>query len=139
MSANVKQCRQCNKIFQSFGAEICPECASEQDKAFNVIKNYLYEHQDANVMDIVNETGIDERTVLGFLREGRLAADGAPTILTCEECGVSINSGTRCSRCQRIMESLLGEEKRIKADKNAERKAASARIGKMHMDYRTKW
>ncbi len=137
MSPNIMQCRQCNALFQSFGAEICPACAEKLDKDFTVIKNYLYDNPDANIMEIVRGTGIEEKTVLGFLREGRLAVGGSSGILRCEECGAPINSGRFCGRCQRILEGLFSAANRIKADRDAERNAAAgARPGKMHVDYR---
>lgn len=137
MSSNVMQCKQCKRLFQSFGAEICPSCAEKLDMDFSVIKNYLYDNPDANIIEIVRGTGIEEKTVLGFLREGRLAVGSGAGIQRCEECGAPISSGKYCSRCQRIMESLFSAASRIKADRDAEKNAAAGSgIGKMHMDYR---
>ncbi|MGI6151270.1 MAG: hypothetical protein ACOYIR_04900 [Christensenellales bacterium] len=134
MSANIRQCKQCNALFQSFGANICPICAEKLDREFIQVKHYLYDHPDANIMDIARDTGIEERTILGFLREGRLSVDSNAGIQRCEECGTPISSGRYCNRCQLVVESLLNAASKIKARRSAERNSA-ARTGKMHMDY----
>jgi flagellar operon protein (TIGR03826 family) len=134
MGSKVRQCRQCGKLFQSLGSAICPECAEETDRCFKVVKNYLYDRPDANVFEISNETGVPEKMVLGFLKEGRLSVNASEDLLLCEKCGIPVSAGRFCSKCQSILESALNG-----ACKHEQVKPQETRIsrssGKMHVDY----
>ncbi len=137
MSSNVKQCKQCGGLFQSYGADICQTCAEKMDQSFRIVKNYIYDHPDVNVVEISKETGVAEKMILGFLREGRLSLDAAEGILSCESCGAPISGGRFCSKCQNNLESLLSSAYRPCAKKKEEaRKSTSP--GRMHIDYRSK-
>ena len=133
MSSRVMQCKQCSRIFQSYGPNICPVCAEELDKSFQKVKNYLFEHPQANVIDICNGTDVSEKTVLYFLKEGRLAVDGM-SFLECDRCGEPISKGRFCSRCQAMFEKELDRV----ATKPKQEGALDGRsgLGRMHFDYR---
>ncbi len=108
MSPNVLLCKQCGKLFQSLGSSFCPACVDEMDKAFVVVKEYLYEHDNATLMDIVKDTGISEKMVLSFLKEGRLNIEGVDDFLKCEDCGKPISSGRYCSVCRDRLANAFG-------------------------------
>lgn len=107
MSFEVKQCRQCKKLFQSYGAAVCPECLDKMDNDYRLVKEYLYDNPESNVVEIVKETGVSEKTVLGFLREGRLSIISDDGFLVCMECGKPIYSGKYCESCMKRLESAL--------------------------------
>jgi flagellar operon protein (TIGR03826 family) len=134
MSSNVKQCRQCGRLFQSFGANVCPDCAEELDRCFRIVKNYLYDHPDANIFDTARETGVPEKMVLGFLREGRLSVSGAEGMLECESCGAPISGGRFCLDCQNRLESELGSACKPEQAKKEEARKTSP-LGRMHVNY----
>lgn len=109
MGTNVRQCRECRKLFQSFGSSVCPDCVEETDRRFNTVKDYLYNHPNANVVDIANDTGVAEKIVLNFLREGRLSLNIAEgSMLECEKCRAPISHGRFCAVCQSKLQGLLG-------------------------------
>lgn len=107
MSVKVLSCKICGRLFQSYGIGCCPGCADEMDKAFVKIKEYLYEHENATIVDIVEGTGISEKYVLQFLKEGRLSIEGAEDALRCEDCGRPISSGRYCSDCREKLANVL--------------------------------
>ena len=107
MSTNVKQCRHCRRLFQSFGSNLCPVCAEELDGYFITVKEYLYDHPNADLLETTRETGVPEKIVLGFLREGRLSVSGMSDMLKCEECDAPISSGRFCPDCQNKLEQML--------------------------------
>lgn len=107
MSLKVMSCKICGKLFQSYGAGYCPECADEMDKAFVKIKEFLYEHENATIVDVVEGTGIAEKYVLQFLKEGRLSIEGTEGALRCEDCGRPISSGRYCSNCREKLANVL--------------------------------
>ena len=107
MGSKIIVCRQCGKLFQSLGSGNCPVCVEEMDKAFVLVKEYLYDHQDATVIDVVNDTGVSEKYVLSFLKEGRIDVDSAGEMLSCEDCGRPITSGRFCSKCRDKLANML--------------------------------
>jgi|AGTN01.2.fsa_nt_gi hypothetical protein len=138
MGSNVKQCSQCRKLFQStFGSGVCPECTEEMDRYFNAVKDYLYNHPNANVIDIAKDTGIAEKTVLNFLREGRLSINGAEGVFECDKCGAPITHGRFCSACQSKLEGILGSACRPSAIKS-EDKGKNPSPAKMHISFGSK-
>ena len=134
MGSNVRQCRQCGKLFQSFGAGICPECAEELDRSFRVVKDYLYDHPDANVFEITKETGVAEKMVLSFLKEGRLSINTGENMLQCEKCGKPISEGRFCNECRSMLENALSSAFKPEPEKRDEtRKSGSS--GRMHVSH----
>jgi predicted amidophosphoribosyltransferase len=117
MSLKVMSCKICGRLFQSYGSGCCPECADEMDKAFVKIKEYIYEHENATIVDVVEGTGIAEKYVLQFLKEGRLSIDNAEDVLSCEDCGRPISSGRYCSNCRdklaNVLSSVVEDKKSI--------------------------
>ncbi len=96
---NIKTCRDCQKIFQSYGQAYCEECLKKQDDLFVVVRNYLYDNPKATVEDICESCKVEEDLVLGWLRDGRLLAENGASLLTCMSCGVSIAQGRVCAKC----------------------------------------
>ncbi len=133
MSSDVRQCRECRRLFQSLGSNICPECAEELDRCFKVVKSYLYDHPDANVFEISTETGVAEKMVLNFLKEGRLAINEADSILLCERCGIPVSTGRYCRKCQEQLEDALNGALKTDPAKRTEAVRSSA-PGRMHVN-----
>ncbi len=132
MDSQVRQCRQCRKLFQSAHSVFCTECLEETEAAFEKIKNYLYENPAANVVEISQKTGVPEKVILDFLKEGRLTIDENNGLLLCEQCGRSISTGRLCAACSRRLEhELKSAYVPPSAKKVKERKG----LGKMHVDY----
>ncbi len=131
MNGKVSQCKNCRRIFQSLGAEFCPNCAEEMDASFQKVKNYIYDHPHANVLDISEGTGIAEKMVLYFLKEGRLSMGDESCGLECEMCAKPISAGRFCKSCQSMFQSAFSKvspnparQESAQQDKNT--------LGKMH-------
>mgnify|MGYP000574973051 FL=1 len=128
---SVKQCKQCGRLFESFGENLCPRCVEEMEESYAKVKDYVYDHPDANVFDVSKETGVPEKTVLEFLREGRLSMNAAE--LECEECGAPITCGRFCSECKNKLENVL-----MSAYRPPKKEEKNPPTGRMHIDYRRK-
>ncbi|MGE5495279.1 MAG: hypothetical protein ACM3S4_08290 [Burkholderiales bacterium] len=137
--SKVRQCRQCGKLFTSLGSDTCPACAEEMDEYFRKVKNYLYDHPEANVTDISEGAQVPEKLVLRFLKEGRLSVDESVCALECERCGAPISAGRYCKKCQGALQSafkrVIPEQPARQAEKEVPSRAGRA---KMHFDYRSK-
>ncbi|MDL2288420.1 MerR family transcriptional regulator [Oscillospiraceae bacterium OttesenSCG-928-F05] len=103
---DVRQCKRCNRIFQYRGNRLCPDCVHKMDALFESVRDYLYDHPEATMIEVSQETGASEAEIKGWLREGRLIVSTSSSLLTCELCGETIVSGRFCAACT---QKLKGE------------------------------
>lgn len=131
-----KNCRFCKKSFRGFSA-LCPTCVEQLDQKYLIIRNYLDKNTGANITILAQDTGVDEKSILYLIREGRIALRGDSGGIQCMKCGVPILSGRYCEKCKgnltrdlettrSAMQSALQPEK-PKADQQADQK------NKMHI------
>ena len=113
MGSQFKRCKLCGRIFQGRVSEYCEECLRKMDEKFIKVRNYLYEYPNATVMEVVEETGVDEETILRLLEDGRLQMRDVRGMLRCEKCGRPIQGGRLCENCKRSVNSLLERSARI--------------------------
>jgi flagellar operon protein (TIGR03826 family) len=94
-----RNCPVCGKIFVRKTRNLCPACVAEEEKDFDVVRKYLYAHPKANIVEVAEQTTVSEETILNFLKEGRLKAQGMSTMLSCKLCGAPIGMGDYCESC----------------------------------------
>lgn len=110
----VRNCRRCKRLFQYItGRVICPACKEEEEKDFQKVKDYLYDHPKASMAEVAQETEVPVATIRHYLREGRLiVTSDSPMGIECEKCGTSIKTGRFCEKCayelERDMRSVTG-------------------------------
>ncbi len=120
----VRQCRMCNKLFQSMGNYICVECQERLDQEFRVVRDYLYENPAADITEISQKTGVSERSILQFLKEERLTLSAPCESIRCEHCGKPVAGGKICTDCKERLSRLLDSITEANAEKLAEKKAS---------------
>jgi uncharacterized protein len=135
MGTKIIECKQCKKLFQSFGSKVCPNCTEQLEKDFETVKEYLYNNPGANLVDVTEATGVSEKTVLYYMREGRLAIEGADSSLTCEKCKKPISCGRFCKQCQAELESTLYKSY-VQSKQELADEAKKALLGRIHVDFR---
>lgn len=97
---DIRNCRQCGGIYVYDNFNICPKCRKQEEEDFQKVKKYLYENPDANISEVSEETGVETKKIISFLKQGRLEIkDENNSILTCERCGKSIRTGRFCKKC----------------------------------------
>ncbi len=92
-------CSQCGRVFAYRGKSICSKCIEKMEKDFVIVRRYLEKHTGAGIREIEENTGVNEQTVMQFMREGRLTAEGISNVLKCDICGSSIKEGRYCEKC----------------------------------------
>lgn len=99
---NVKNCRNCGRIFNYIGGmPICPACRELADKKFNEVKDYIRENKRCSIVEVSKECEVDEAQIRQWVREERLVFDTDSGIgVVCETCGVAISSGRYCDKCK---------------------------------------
>jgi len=131
---DMMRCRWCGKRFQSYGTMVCPTCLQELDEKYNPVRDYLYDNPNASIEEVVEETGVSERIILYYLKEGRLTMANASGVLRCEQCGAAISTGRMCERCQNKLNDRIA--KPLQARMAAQAKAREEALRQQELDKR---
>ena len=112
MGCTVEKCEHCQRLFNypGFGSKYCPECLKIDEANRDKVKEFLREHGNANMYEISLATGISEKDIKQYLRDGMLEIpEGSPVYIKCEACGCDIRSGRWCPACAaRLSTDLKG-------------------------------
>jgi len=76
----------------------------ELDEMFIKVRDYLYEHPKANVMEASEGTGVEEEVILEFLKQGRLELSEPSLSYVCERCEKPITTGRYCQDCLNFLD-----------------------------------
>lgn len=133
---DVKSCKFCKKPFRGFSS-LCPVCAKELDEKYVTIRNYLDKYPGGNVTTVAEKAGVDEKSLLFLLREGRLALKAESSAVTCMKCGAPIPSGKYCERCKgdlvRTLESTISSMESGSRPSQPKPRPAADDKGRMHI------
>lgn len=133
MLNDFRQCIWCGSIFRYLGNPTCSKCVQKMDADFLIVREYIYKHRHATVPDVVEDTGVSEKEVLHFLRDGRIEMTEADGSLKCESCGEAIKSGRLCASCKNSMASTLsGSIPKPKAPIEKKKSVSKTEGNKMH-------
>ncbi len=134
MAPTIKSCDFCGKLFQSLGTPHCPQCSETLDKDFVKVREYLYSNKAAaiNAAEISENTGVSEKAVLHFIKEGRLSRKEAEgkTSMKCAACGAPISAGKLCVKCASAWKSEANAI--AKSNEKAAEKTESSSVTRMH-------
>jgi len=97
----VKNCKICHRIIQENGLhEVCPSCRSQDEADFDLIRQYLYQHPYAKILEVATALNMSISRIKRYLREGRLEiVEENNLFLDCEACGRPIHTGKYCDDC----------------------------------------
>ena len=129
---NMRNCMRCGMMFQYNGSGhlICPRCRDEDRRDFERVKNYVYEHKGATIMEVADELNINPSIIEGFLRAGRLEIpNDSAVFIHCERCKKEIRSGRFCPSCAA---QLTTEMKRALDFDSSQVGEEPVKKGKMH-------
>lgn len=100
--SRTKCCQRCGRIFHysGFGHIYCDLCREVDTKEFETVKDYLYSHPLATMLEVEDNTGVIMKKISNYLREGRLEIpEGSPIFIKCELCKAEIRYGRVCPTC----------------------------------------
>ena len=108
---NIIQCSFCKKPFHTLGGKICTECNRKMDEDFIKVRDYIYDHNDANIDKVSEETEVSKHVIVHLLKEGRLIINdgqgGGGGMLFCEVCKKPLNTGRMCDGCKGKLASTM--------------------------------
>lgn len=105
----VRNCKQCGKLFNCIGKPICPECLRKREEVFIQVKEYIRENPSAGIAEVSEATGTTVNQIRQWIREERLvlASESADVGINCEGCGRPIRTGRMCPNCKKQMSKTL--------------------------------
>lgn len=123
-------CARCGKVFAKTVRDICPECYRKEEEDFQKVYRFLQnrKNREATITEIVEATGVDEDTIIKFLKEKRLRPSDFPKLgYPCEKCGKNIVQGRICEDCAKFIrsEARVHEELQKREEERKKRKEES--------------
>jgi flagellar operon protein (TIGR03826 family) len=105
----VRNCKSCKRLFNYLsGPRLCPACTEELEKKFTLVKDYIWDHPNANMATISDEFDVSSQQIKQWIREEKLIlTDASPVFLDCENCGKPIKSGRYCDSCKSNLQNTL--------------------------------
>ena len=52
---DVRNCKQCGKVFNYIGSPLCPECVKKAEDKFDDVKQYIYDHPRCGIQEVSTE------------------------------------------------------------------------------------
>ncbi|WP_257350262.1 TIGR03826 family flagellar region protein [Pseudalkalibacillus decolorationis] len=108
--AELANCPQCNRIFVKNYHVVCDTCYKEEEEMFDKVYKFIRKkaNREASLWEVYEATGVPEKVIIRFVKEGRIRANQLPNIsYPCESCGLNINDGRICNSCKKRMNSDL--------------------------------
>ena len=109
---DVRNCKNCGKLFQYVGKPLCPACNKKLEDKFFEVRDYIYENPTANMSQVSEEMEVPIQQIKKWVREERLAfsKDSGITI-SCEKCGMI------CQKCMVLKIKFKRVQQRILMEK----------------------
>ncbi|UOQ45723.1 flagellar protein YvyF [Halobacillus salinarum] len=116
-------CPRCKELFLKGTAEVCQNCRRLEEEDFQKVYAFIRKksNRTATVMDIVEETGVEEQLIRKFVKQRRLHPAEFPGLsYPCEKCGAEIQEDRLCKNC--IDELVSGIKHHERMEKGLERR-----------------
>lgn len=101
---DIDKCNACGKLFPRVNIRLCTKCAIVEEHRFELVRQFLQEHEGAVVGEVSQATGVSASDVQYFMERGRLVA--LENVCTCG--GI----GERCRFCRSRLSSGLRDLQR---------------------------
>lgn len=127
----VRNCKNCGKMFNYIGKPICPTCEKRLEDKFQEVKQYVKEHKEASITEVAEENEVSVNQIKRWVRQERLAfSDESMVGLECENCGAMIKTGRFCESCKQKLQNNLSSviKKKPEPQVNKKRESDSAKM-----------
>lgn len=105
---DIRNCKNCGKMFNYIGKPICPTCEKMVEDKFQQVKQYVKEHKEASITEVAEENEVSVNQIKRWVRQERLAfSDESMVGLECENCGTMIKTGRFCESCKQKLQNNL--------------------------------
>lgn len=101
MSLNVANCSRCGKVYLKNNYGMCTNCIKDIETEYEKCLKFLRENRTCTVQELSDETGVDMKQIVKFIREGRISIKNNPNMTYgCDVCGSQIREHTICEPCR---------------------------------------
>ncbi|NLW23711.1 MAG: MerR family transcriptional regulator [Clostridia bacterium] len=96
----LRNCPECGRVFTFIKVNLCPACRDQDENYFEKVKKHLYDHPQIGVVELAEQTEVDESKIVRWIREGRIVGKNYTGLqVPCERCGRPIYEGRFCNEC----------------------------------------
>jgi flagellar operon protein (TIGR03826 family) len=119
----IANCKRCGRIYNRIRRDICPACIAEEDEIFIKVRDFLREHKNAYMDEVIEGTDVETETLIQMIQDGRvILADNPNMGYACERCGGMTRSGRLCAKCSTELARSLAHASADLKKKSAEQK-----------------
>lgn len=98
---DLRNCKNCGKMFNYIGTPVCPSCEKSLEDKFQQVKQYVRDHPEDSITMVAEENDVSVNQLKRWVRQERLAfSDSSLVGLACENCGAMIKTGRFCESCK---------------------------------------
>ncbi len=99
---DVQSCKECGRIFSASKPGVCPKCKQKEQEALNLVTDSLRDEPGQSVEELSENTEVEEKQIMQFIREGRIASDAIIGTVSCGRCGKPAESLAMrlCPKCK---------------------------------------
>lgn len=137
-SDRLANCTICGKLYLKDHTDYCLDCYKEMEQEFKTIADFLKveENRFASIEEISAFTGVLEKRIADFIRDGRIYVEDYPNLgYGCAHCGTLIKRQMLCNNCFEEFTSevnkTLKAEKFLEEANKADEQAHTARYWKL--------
>ena len=103
-------CPVCGKLYAVNAAKMCEKCLQKEDEKIVMAADYIAEHPNATLAEIMEVTKIHKSTVMRMVKSGMLGEEFEEALThPCRRCGAPITRGDFCPRCAAYISGNLNE------------------------------
>lgn len=132
MSLNVANCDRCGKVYVKNNYGMCTNCIKDLEAEYEKCLKFLRENRSCTIQELSDETGVDMKQIVKFIREGRISIRNHPNMAyECDICGTSIRTNNICDDCRtRLTKDLehLQEDEGRKKDLEEQQRSNTFKI-----------
>lgn len=104
----VRNCKNCGKMFNYIGKPICPGCEKALEDKFQEVKQFIKDNPNASINEVSEKNEVSVNQIKRWVREERLTFSEASMVgLECESCGTMIRTGRFCEACKQKLGNSL--------------------------------
>ena len=90
------------------GPLYCMNCRRELEEEFQVVKKFVQDNPGCDIRIVSESCNVEASKIREWVREERLYfSEGSNSGISCERCGVMIQTGRFCNRCKSDMTSTF--------------------------------
>lgn len=133
----IRSCKFCGGMFRyyGFGYGYCEKCTPIDNEMFHRVKEYIWEHGRATMLEASEATGVSIKQITQYLRDGRLEIpEDSEIFIRCELCGADIRYGRYCPECASRTVKELKSALKVDLFEIGERSKKKGRMHYLHSD-----